>query len=91
MQLKMGIKTTSGATEVTIRPKAIVGWELKNGRKISELAQGIGMSDMSWLAWRQLTDEGSTSASFDDWLDELLDVEPIVDDPTGLPEGASSE
>lgn len=91
MQLKMNITTASGARAVAIRPKAIVGWELKHSRKISELAQGIGMSDMSWLAWRQLTDEGSTSSSFDEWLDELVDVEPIVEDPTGLPEGASSE
>ena len=91
MQLKMNITTASGSQAVAIRPKAIVGWELKHSRKISELAQGIGMSDMSWLAWRQLTDEGSTSSSFDEWLDGLVDVEPIVEDPTGLPEGASSE
>ena len=84
MQLKMNITTASGARAVAIRPKAIVGWELKHGRKISELAQGIGMSDMSRLAWRQLTDEGSTSSSFDERLDELVDVEPIVEDPTEL-------
>jgi len=88
MQLKMKIQMTSGSELVAVRPKAIVGWELKHQRKISELAQGIGMSDMAWLSWRQLTDQGSTSASFDEWLDGVVDIEPIVEDPTELLEGA---
>lgn len=87
MQLKMNVTTDSGSEVVSIRPKAIVGWELKNGRKISDLANGIGMSDMAWLAWRQLADNGQT-APFDDWLGTVVDVEPIVEDPTELPEGA---
>ena len=88
MQLTMQVTTTTGKQKIKIRPKAIVGWELKNNKKISELGQGIGMSDMAWLAWRQLTDQGSISVTYDEYLDTLEEVEPIVDDPTELPEGA---
>ena len=88
MQLTMEVTTSTGRQRVSIRPKAIVGWELKNNKKISELAQGIGMSDMAWLAWRQLTDQDSITASYDEWLDTLEDVEPVVEDPSELPEGA---
>ena len=90
MQLKMQITTTTESKLVAIRPRAIVGWELKHGKKISDLANGIGVSDMSWLAWKQLQDELSTTMSYDDWLESLIDIEPQVEENPTVPaeEGA---
>ena len=91
MMLSMKVTTSDGTRTITSRPKTMVQWEAKTGHKMSDLANGIAMSDLAWIAWRQLTDEGMTTATYDEWMDDLDNLEPVFADPTGLPEGASSE
>lgn len=91
MMLSMKLTTSDGTRTITSRPRTIVQWEAKTGKKWTDLAEGVAMSDLAWIAWRQLTDEGSTTVTFDDWLDDLSNLTPTIVDPTELPEGASSE
>jgi hypothetical protein len=73
----------TGIQTVTAGPMAIVGYETANKTKISRLTDGIGVVDMTDLAWRQLRLEGRTTLDLDAWRETLVDIDPIAaEDPT---------
>lgn len=89
MRLTLRLETAAGEQTVVVGPMAICGWEQEHRTKVSKLAEtGIGMTDMTELAWRQLKLEGKDVGELDAWRATLLDMDPVVDDPTSLPAGA---
>jgi hypothetical protein len=83
--MKLGFKYDigQGSKEITISPRAIIGYERENRTKISRLVEGIGVSDMADLVWRQVKIDGTFSGTFDEFIDALLEVDPdFTPDPT---------
>jgi hypothetical protein len=81
MKLVIGIDRGEGLERVTTTPRAIIEWERKTKSKISSLANGIGLEDMALLAWYTIGAPGS----FNDFMDSLLDVEPLSDEDPNSP------
>lgn len=81
MKLIIGIDRGEGLEKVSTTPRAIIEWERKSKSKISELANGIGLEDMALLAYFSLGSPGS----FNEFMDSLLDIEPIADENPNLP------
>lgn len=84
MRLALRVDLGSGPVDVLVSPLAIIGWERDNRTKISALAQdGIGMSDMADLAWRQLKAQGKYEGDFEQFAAALVDLDPVAEvDPT---------
>jgi hypothetical protein len=76
MKLIIGIDRGEGLEKISTTPRAIIEWERKTKSKISDLSKGIGLEDMAMLAWFALGSPGS----FNDFMDSLVDVEPIADE-----------
>lgn len=81
MKLIIGINRGDGLEKVSTTPRAIIEWERKTKSKISDLSKGIGLEDMAMLAWFALGSPGS----FNDFMDSLIDVEPMADENPNLP------
>ena len=83
MKLVFKYDVGQGPQLITIGPAAMTFYERANKTKMSNLAQGIGMSDMCDLIWRQRKLEGAEDGPLDDFVARLLDVDPVgEEDPT---------
>jgi hypothetical protein len=84
--LTLRVTTPDAAHELTTRPWTLRQWELSHKTKISKLSEtGIGLEDMLWMAWRQLTDDGATALPYEQWGPTVMAIEPVEDesaDPT---------
>ena len=77
MRMTFKIDSGSGPQVVTVGPMAIVAWEQENRTKVSRLAEdGIGVSDMTDLVYRQLKLEGKALGTLDEWRTGLVDIDP---------------
>lgn len=93
MQLNIAVTDQEGTTEVlTAYPADFVAWERHTGRKLSHLADGIGMEDLAFLAWSATRRKGGERPPFDVWIDRLADLEEAdeQDDHTPTPPAASA-
>lgn len=83
MKITVKVDYGHGPQVVTASPLAIIGWEKENRTKISNLASnGIGVTDLAELAYRQLKLEGKVTVSLEEFERELVDIDPIADDPS---------
>lgn len=82
MKLSIRVDLGEGPLELVVSPYAVIGWEKEHRTKISRLASdGIGFSDLSELAWRQLELEGRYSGELDTFERKLTLIEPVQSDP----------
>ena len=85
MKLTLKVETTDTAYEVVTNLYVIVMWERKYKRKASDMAAGIGVEDLAFMAY-----EGSklnkivVPAEFDTFIKNLLNIE-VVDTETANP------
>lgn len=83
MRLTFTIDRGAGPELVTVGPAAQVAYEVENRTKISRLADGIGIGDMTDLAYRQLVVEGRVECDLDTFRRQLVDIDPTdASDPT---------
>ena len=85
MKIRMTIDAGDGPKEVTTNLWAVVQWERKFKTKASQMANGVGMEDLAYLAWESLKTTGETvPALFDDFLKRLesIDVHEQEANPT---------
>lgn len=84
MRMTFSIDTGEGRRLVEVGPMAITEWELEHRTKISRLSvDGIGVSDMTELVWRQLKLDGDQPGTLDSWRRSLRDIDPeATGDPT---------
>lgn len=74
--LSLRVTDPNGTHTVVTRPWTLSQWELRHKTKLSRIeSEGIGMADYLWLAWRQLSDDGVVSATFDAWGPTVTAVE----------------
>lgn len=86
MKLTLSVDTGDGAYQVTTSLKNMVAWERKFKRKASELANGVGMEDLAFLAYEASKNAGiPTSPVFDDFIDSIVSLDVVEETPTPNP------
>lgn len=82
MKITLEVKTTDGEeTTLTALVPDFIIWERHSKRKISDLAAGIGMEDLAFLAYSVLKRNGKNLKPFDSWINSVENIEPIEEDP----------
>lgn len=77
MILTLEFDRGAGAEQVRVGPMAQVAYEVENRTKISRLVDGIGVVDMTDLAYRQLVVEGRAPGTLQEFRSSLLDINPV--------------
>jgi hypothetical protein len=86
MKLTLSIDTGDGAYQVETSLKNLVAWERKFKRKASELATGVGMEDLAFLAFEASKNAGIVvSPVFDDFIDSIITLDVVEDEPAPNP------
>ena len=80
MQLNIQVTTADDQYQVDTNLFTIVAWERKFKTKASNLAQGIGMEDLAYLAYESSKQHGHVvPAVFDDFVKKVVKLEVIGD------------
>lgn len=91
MQLTLKVTTNETTYEVKTNLYVIIAWERKFKQKASNLASGVGMEDLAFMAFEACKISGiTTPAIFDDYVKRLVAIEVISDEPTNPTEEAPS-
>jgi hypothetical protein len=91
MQLTLKVTTDNDSYEVKTNLYVIISWERKFKQKASNLASGVGMEDLAFMAFEACKINGiTTPAIFDDYVKRLVAIEVISDEPTNPTEEAPS-
>lgn len=78
MQLTLKCDAGDGEFIVTTNLWVITQWERKYKCKASQMADGIGMEDLAFLAYESAKVAGLTvPIVFDDWLRQLRNLEVV--------------
>jgi len=83
MQLTLKVTFEDTAHTVTTNMMTIVMWERKYKRKASQMSDGIGMEDLSYLAYEASRAQGITvPALLDDYIKQIKSLEVVdTNDP----------
>ena len=83
MQLNLHVTTNDGQDyTVTTNLYVVVAWERKYKRKASDLASGIGVEDLAFMAFESCKQSGITvPAVFDDYVKKLAAIEVVGEEP----------
>ena len=82
IQLKI-TNTDAKETSLTAIVPDFIHWERQSKRKISDLANGIGMEDLAYLAW-SVINRTSKCKPFESWINEVEIIEPSETDPKAM-------
>ena len=83
MQLTLKVTTDNDSYEVKTNLYVIIAWERKFKQKASNLATGVGMEDLAFMAFESCKVHGiSVPAVFDDYVKRLVAIEVVSDEPT---------
>jgi len=79
MQLTMQIDMGNGPAIVKTNLMVIVNWERKYKRKASQLAEGIGMEDLAFMAHEaaKISGVNGVPLMLDDFIKQLVSLEVI--------------
>ena len=82
MQLRLRVDTGNGPIELDTNLFTIVSWERKYKRKASDMAAGIGMEDLAFLAYEASKQHGVVvPVVFDDYIKSLVNLEVVSEEP----------
>ena len=86
ISMKMDVLMTSGdKVPVIVTPKAQVEFERHYKLGIANaFGDDMRMEYIYFLAWKAMVHIGRTTKSFDDWLDDVEDIEMAEDDAVPL-------
>jgi hypothetical protein len=85
MQLTLRVDQGEGPVEVSTNLFTIVSWERKFKRKASDMASGIGIEDLAYLAHQACMQHNVTvPVVLDDFIKRLILLE-VVDNDTDRP------
>lgn len=62
--------------EVSLPPKVQIAFEEHFNMSLADMARA---THMYWLAWRAATQAGVEQSEYDDFLDTIVDVEPVIE------------
>jgi hypothetical protein len=82
MQLTLKIDQGDGPYQVNTNLYVVVQWERKFKRKASDLANGVGMEDIAYMAWQASKMNGVVvPAEFDKFVEKCVTLEVISEEP----------
>ena len=67
--------------EVSATARDLVAFEDKFTKSVSSLESDFRITDLLWLAWHYLERKGKTKLAFEDWCDEVENIEASEQDP----------
>ena len=83
MQLTLKVTTDQTTYEVKTNLYVIIAWERKFKQKASNLASGVGMEDLAFMAFEACKISSiPTPAIFDDYVKKLVAIEVVTDETT---------
>ena len=93
MQLTMQIDLGNGPAVVKTNLMVIVNWERKYKRKASQLADGIGMEDLAFMAHEAAKVSGvdGVPLMLDDFIKQLVSLDVIDQEDTNPTEAALTD
>jgi hypothetical protein len=81
MKLDLKVTTAEGLYTVSTNLFVIVAWERKYKRKASELATGIGIEDLAFMAYESCKQSNvPVPLLFDDYIKQLQAIEVVGQD-----------
>jgi hypothetical protein len=82
MLLTLKVETTDETYEVSTNLFVVVQWERKFKRKASDMATGVGVEDLAYLAWESAKAvKIVVPSAFDDYLKKLVNIEVVSKEP----------
>lgn len=92
MKLTLNIKLANGEPyQVITNLFVIISWERKFKRRSSDLANGIGMEDLAFMAYEASKQQGHpVPISFDEFIKQLEDLE-VVETASAVPTQEASD
>ena len=86
MNLTLRYDIGENPVEVSTNLYTLVSWERRYKRKASDLAQGIGIEDLAYLAWEASKQHGVVvPAEFDTFIKKLKGSIEIVSNEVDVP------
>jgi hypothetical protein len=83
MQLTLKVTTDQTTYEVKTNLYVIIAWERKFKQKASNLASGVGLEDLAFMAFESCKlNSIPVPAVFDDYVKRLVSIEVVSDEPT---------
>ena len=83
MQLTLKVTTDETTYEVRTNLYVIIAWERKFKQKASNLATGVGMEDLAFMAFESCKVSSiPVPGIFDDYVKKLVSIEVVTDEPT---------
>ena len=82
--MKINLRVTlndKSVEEVSATARDIVAFEDKFNKSITSLSTDFFVTDMLWVAWHWLERQGKTKMTFDEWCDEVDEIEASEQDP----------
>jgi len=89
--MQITIRINLGAETHQVNPNlwVVTQWERKFRRKASDLAQGIGVEDLAYLAYEACKVHGITvPPAFDDFIKKLQSIDVVSQEPENPTEAA---
>ena len=82
MQLTLKVTTDETTYKVKTNLYVIIAWERKFKQKASNLASGVGLEDLAFMAFESCKISSiPVPAIFDDYVKKLVAIEVISDEP----------
>jgi hypothetical protein len=93
VQLTLQIDLGNGPAVVTTNLMVIVNWERKYKRKASQLAEGIGMEDLAFMAHEaaKISGVNGVPLMLDDFIKQLVSLDVIEQEDTNPTEAAPTD
>ena len=81
MKMELDVTYTNvDKIEVVAVVPDFIAWERHSKRKMSDLANGIGMEDLAFLAW-SVVNRTTKAKPFEGWIHDVELIEPVEADP----------
>lgn len=86
MNLTLRYDIGNGPVEVSTNLYVVVAWERRYKRKASDMANGIGVEDLAFLAWEASKLHGVTvPAEFDTFIKKCVSPIEVVEQENDVP------
>lgn len=78
MKLQLNVTMADGSVETATAVVAdFIAWEKYSKRRISDLANGAGMTDMAYLAYSVFKRKNPNLPEFDKWVESVDSLETV--------------
>ena len=92
MLLTLKVELPDETYEVSTNLFVVVQWERRFKRKASDMANGVGVEDLAYLAWESAkAAKIVVPAAFDDYLKKLVNIEVVSKDDENPTQAAPTD